>query len=419
MNLKNITFFIIFCLSVVSLYAAKGPKHRSLRAYSMGNAHVAVVDDKEAIYYNYAGLSQINKLGNYEKYPEKGYYPHNYLDMKLNIGGVGPLNRVRSIYSLAKDLEDLYHGAKKDSDLAGNVSLQEAYLDSLSKHPEYADKINEYDRLLLTIIAKFDAELAFHNFGAAFWVDATVSPYIDGALILPYAALDTFYIDAVAQMGGAYSIVEDFAVGLGVKALKRQVVEVFRADVSNIEGIVDTLDQRYKKGRTDFFDFDDIAYGMDLGVLYHATRSIRFGVSLRDIFFNEVNGDQILPNLTVGMNYSPRFFNRNTAYARKLNIAFDFEDALNDERNYKPLSHLNAGVELEQVLIAFPGYNNAYRLLKLRLAAGLKGGYPTAGVGIEVLRFLDLEFATWAEERGYYTGQDEQRFYMGQISLGF
>ena len=38
---------------------------------------------------------------------------------------------------------------------------------------------------------------------------------------------------------------------------------------------------------------------------------------------------------------------------------------------------------------------------------------------LELLRVVTLEFATWAEELGYYTGQDEERIYMGQISLGF
>ncbi len=411
--------FLIFTLfATFAPNAAGGPKYRSLRAYSMGNAHVAVADDKEAIYYNYAGLAQINKLGNYDKHPEMGYYPHNGMDLKLNVGGMGPLNRVKPIYNLATDLEDLYNGAESDAQKAG-TDTEDAFLDSLSAHPEYADKINRYDHLLMTIIAQADLEFAIRNFGAAVWINATVSPYIDGALLLPYAAIDTFFIDAVAQAGGAIPVFDNFSIGFGVKVLKRQVVEVFRVDVSNFENITDTLDNRYNDSRSDFFSHENIGYGMDFGLLYQATRTLRVGASLRDVFFNEIYGERILPNLTVGLNYSPRVFNRNTAYARKVNMALDFEDALNDERGYKPFSHLNAGLEVEQVLVAIPGYESAYRFLKLRLAGGLKGGYPTAGVGLEVFRFFDFEFATWAEERGYYTGQSEERFYMAQVSLGF
>ena len=75
-------------MTKAAVFAAKAPTHHSLRGESMGNAHVAVVDDKEAIYYNYAGLSQINRLGNYDKRPEQGYYPRNFLgDARINIGG--------------------------------------------------------------------------------------------------------------------------------------------------------------------------------------------------------------------------------------------------------------------------------------------------------------------------------------------
>ena len=50
--MKKIVLLSILCCASV-LFAAKGPNHKSLRAYSMGNAHIAVVDDKEAIYYNW------------------------------------------------------------------------------------------------------------------------------------------------------------------------------------------------------------------------------------------------------------------------------------------------------------------------------------------------------------------------------
>ena len=39
----------------------------------MGNAHVAVVDDKEAIYYNYANMHKSIDLETL-KSPQQGYY---------------------------------------------------------------------------------------------------------------------------------------------------------------------------------------------------------------------------------------------------------------------------------------------------------------------------------------------------------
>ena len=48
--MKKILLFLI-CVLAVASFAAKAPTHRSIRAEAMGNAHVALVDDKEAIYF--------------------------------------------------------------------------------------------------------------------------------------------------------------------------------------------------------------------------------------------------------------------------------------------------------------------------------------------------------------------------------
>ena len=401
-------------LLAASAYAAKAPTHRSIRAEAMGNAHVALVDDKEAIYFNYAGLNQINRLGNYEKRPEQGYYPRNIGDMRINFGGAGPFETYFSTYNVAKDLQKLYQDAHNEAE-ANGLSASTVLLDSLSAHPELVHKMNNYDHKYLSMKIKADAELAFHNFGGALWVDGNVAPYLDAGLVIPQIAVDTFYVDAVAQVGAAY----EFSAGIGLKIAKRHKVENIHVTVMNYNALQDTLEDRYHDAADELFDFDAVSAALDLGLLYQITREVRLGVSLRDIYFKDLAGDKITPNLTAGINYSPRFFNKNTGFGRKFNVAFDFADALNGQNNYKPFSHINFGFEVEQTLLAWPGYNNAIRALALRLSGGFKGGYPSAGFALEVLRFFTLEFATWAEELGYYTGQDEERIYMGQLSIGF
>jgi hypothetical protein len=413
------TIVLLFALALsTAAFAAKAPTHHSIRAESMGNAHVAVVDDKEAIYFNYAGLSQINRLGNYEKRPEQGYYPRNYFDMRLNLGGAGPFESYISTYQDAKDLQKLYNRVNKAAEETG-LSQTNLLLDTLAAHPELVHTLNSYDHKAISMKLKMDAELALHNFGGAIWVDGNVAPYIDAGLVLPYLTIDTFYVDAVMQGGIAYDFTNEFSIGIGVKGAKRQKVEMIVMDIANYETINDTLQDRFDDAEKHIFDTKTISVGMDFGTLWQATREVRLGLSLRDVYFKELAGDKITPNLTMGVNYSPRFFNVNTAYARKFNIACDYADAFDSDRNYKIMHHFNFGLEIEQVLLAWPGLNNQLRALSGRLAAGFKGGYPTAGAGVEILHVLTLEFATWAEERGYYTGQDEERIYMGQISLGF
>lgn len=419
MNKTSISFAIaLSAIFATNAIAAKAPTHHSLRAESMGNAHVAVVDDKEAIYFNYAGLNQINRLGNYDKRPEQGYYPRNYIDMRLNFGGAGPFETYFSTYKEAVDLQDMYKRVNKAAD-ANGLSRSNVLIDSLSTHPELIKTLNNYDHKNLSMQVKMDAELAVHNSGGALWINGTVSPYLDAGLVLPYLAVDTFYIDAVAQAGIAYGITDDFSIGLGVKAAKREKVEMIVVDIANYESIKDTLDDRFDDATDDMFDKNTLSMGLDFGLLYQLTREVRIGASLRDVYFKELAGDKITPDFTIGVNYSPIFFNTNTGYARKFNVALDYADAFDSERNYKPLSHINFGVELEQNLLAWPGLNNQLRILAVRLAAGFRGGCPSAGASIEVLRVFTFEFATWAEERGYYTGQDEERIYMGEISLGF
>lgn len=418
--MKCSKFLLLLTASLAAIsFAAKAPTHHSLRAEAMGNAHVAVVDDKEAIYFNYAGLSQINRLGNYEMRPEQGYYPRNYIgDMRLNLGGAGPFETYFSTYNVAKDLQKLYNNAVNDAQKS-KQSSSKVLMDSLAAHPELIHKINNYDHKSLAMKIKMDAEMAFHGFGGAIWVDGNIAPYLDGGLILPFLAVDTFYVDGVAQAGVAYGFTNNFSVGVGVKAAKRHKVEMLTVDILNYAALQDTLEDRYHDATDQILDFNSISMGMDLGVLYQLTREVRLGMSLRDVYFKELAGDKITPNLTAGFNYSPRFFNKNTGFGRKFNFACDYADAFGNTNNYKPFSHLNFGLEVEQNILAWPGYNNEIRALALRVSGGFKGGYPTAGVALEVLRFFTLEVATWAEELGYYTGQDEERVYMAELSIGF
>ena len=416
--MKSIYSLLIFACAA-SVFAAQGPRHKSLRAYAMGNAHVAIVDGKEALYYNYAGLNQLEKLGHYESHPETGYYPSNDMDLRINIGGAAPLNETRDIYRLVDDIQDLYDAAEKAAKKTNDVTTERAFADSLSKHPELTRKINQYDHMLFNIIAKADLEFAMHNVGAAIWVDGNAAPYFDGGLIIPYFGIDTFYVDAVAQAGGAYGITDNLAVGAGLKVAKRQHVDMIRVDASNFKSVSDTLNERVEDATSDFFEFEDIGVGMDLGVLYQASREIRLGAACNNIFFTELGGERIVPELTFGLAYSPRFLNRNSAFSRKVNFAIDYENAISSSHNYKTLSHLNFGMEIEQVLLAVPGDNDNLRALKVRLSGGFHGGYPSAGIALEALRFIEVQFATWGEERGYYTGQDESRVYMAEVSLGF
>jgi len=397
----------------ISVHAIKGPSHKSLRALGMGNAFVAVVDDKEAIYYNPAGLNLINRLGNYKLDPERGYYPNNFLDMRLNLGVQGPAQTILDAYRLGNRVTDILDNASESEG-------QNPVLDSLSNHPELADDINQFDRLPIAIGSKIDMELAFHNFGGAIWVDAGVAPYVDGGVIMPFAGVDTFYVDAVMQGAFAFSPMENLSVGMGYKMAQRAFLNQFEVSALEWEKAQDSLENKFEETRDNVTDLGTIGHALEFGALYQLTREVRVGGSLRNLFLTELAGESITPDLTLGIAASPRHLQRNTAFARKVNFACDFADILNNDRNYKFFSHLNFGMEIEQVLLAVPSIAlQDLRALKARIGAGFRGGYYTASAALEVLRVVELEVATWAEETGYYTGQQEKRFYMVQVGLGF
>jgi len=414
--MKNILLrsALLMALSTSALFAAKGPTHKSLRAYGMGNAFVAVVDDKEAIYYNPAGLNLINRLGNYELDPERGYYPHNYLDMRINVGAQAPLQTTLDAYRLGNRVTDILDNAGSNTTDGNNPVL-----DSLSGHPELADDINYFDRLPIAIGAKYDMELAFHNFGGAIWVDAGVAPYVDGGVIMPFAGVDTFFVDAVMQGAVAVSPLQDLSVGMGYKMAQRAYLNQFEVSALEWEKAQDSLQAKFEETRDNVTDLGTIGHALEFGALYQINREVRAGGSLRNLFLTKLAGESITPDLTLGVAASPRRLQRNTAFARKVNFACDYADILNNERNYKFLSHLNFGMEIEQVLLAVPIISFwDLRALKVRLGGGFKGGYPTGSAALEVLRVVEFEVATWAEESGYYTGQQEDRYYMAQVSIG-
>jgi len=404
--------YSILLLLASTLYAAQGPVHKSLRAYAMGNAFVAVAEDKDAVYYNPAGLNLINRLGNYEKYPELGYYPNNFIDARISTGVNLPVSQGYQAYKLGMDAAHVYKNATRDPNAGQSVIL-----DTVGNHPELSDKLMAFDQRTFPVGVKQDFEFAVPHFGGSIWLDATVSPYLETGIITPGVGIDTAYVDAVAQAAIGFGIGERWSVGIGYKGVKREYMPRMKTSLLEFQSAIDTIKSESDLIKSDVSKVSTVGHAIELGGMYQWKREVRLGASLRNLFIVPMGEESITPNLTTGIVYSPRRLQRNTGFYRKVNFAADYEDIFNNDRNYKFFSHLNIGMECDQVLLGIPNYPSI-RFLKARGGVGFKGGYPTAGFALEVMRFVEVEATTWAEELGYYTGAVENRYWVVQASIG-
>lgn len=404
----------ITSISATSTYAKSAPNYNSLRALSMGGAHVAVADDYNTIYYNPAGLNNINKIGNYEKRPDLGYYRKNTGDMKLGLQGISP-----DVINIGSDILDFYNSHKQTFEEIGGPNGEQALADDSTLYQD----AQFLDGITVPLGIGYEMAMAWHNFGAAFWIQSETVPEFDTGILLPEIKMTNTYVAAVGQLQTAYEIDPELSIGIGYRMVKYVEVKEVSIDIETFSEYQESpstlwdepeIDEAVAEIQDRPFEVD---HGIDLGALYQYSREVRFGGSLTNIFITGINGQDITPNLTVGAVYSPRKWQKNTLHGRKLNFAIDFADLLENERNYKPFSKINFGTEIEWTLLALPYVD--LELLDMRLAGGFKGGYWTAGAGLKAFRFFQLAVATWAEEDGYFTGQSPNRRFSGEFSIGF
>ena len=499
--------FILLC-SFVFANAVKGPEYRSLRVHGMGGAFVAVADGKEALYYNPAGLNLINRMGNFEKNPDMGYMPKNSFELRLfSISGSPPISAnsanevldfcgaptMGKIVQKFLFLDFNYLGGVNWCPTFTNLIPDETkdWPDTLRVHQDFFHKFIRFDNLTLGGLSAQVAflEFAMHNFGLSIWVNTNIDIYPEIGVIIPSMGFNPIQTDLVAQTAFAFSPYDKLSIGVGFKIANRQSIDKYefwpQFDLSDIDykSEKDTLIDLFENAGKGFSEFDEYKFALELGVLYQITRQIRIGSSLRNIFFDDLAGESITPDLSFGVMASPMILQSNSWFSRKVHFAVDYVDVLNDNLSDMPLSHLNFGAEIEQTVIPSPfqdmsflprlafgtlggvaGFAIGYYvgsntigntidkfdlalgvsgaviggllgamvggslgstygfgndMLKISLGGGFEGGYPSWTVGFTLAEALNLRFASYAEERGSRTGQKEHRYWVGEISAGF
>jgi hypothetical protein len=260
------------------------------------------------------------------------------------------------------------------------------------------------------------AEFAMNNYGGAYWMNTQVTPVLHANPFLPTPEVQDITIDQVIQVAAARSFMkEKLAVGIGYRLVNRQQIreleitaEQVSSDSARNQLQDDLIDSALTKMRN-LSDLGAYGHGFDVGALYQYRPWLRFGGAVQNIGLY-LDHELATPKVTVGVAITPPLLSSGGIFARKVNIAVDYEDLLNSQRNYKPLSKLNFGAEVEQY---------GWRFFSVRVAGGFKGGYWTAGGGVSLFDFIHVDASSWAEEGGYYTGQVEERLFAVNLGLGF
>ena len=303
----------------------------------------------------------------------------------LNRGRVS-VSPISLQFFLNNSFFDLGEFISDNADSLGNIGeLSSATLDTI-----YQD-LNKIDNRWMKLGIPVSAAITVRNIGIAAYGDLDMELKIDKGIYEP-RLFARGKLDRVVTLGfgkGIDFVMPGLQAGAAVKFITRQEAKELKLGFSDIGGGDDAA--------TDLLDSLSSAktgFGIDIGGLYSLNDKIELGIVFADIIGSIGDDDDVSPNLKVGASY--KLLNRVSA-------EINFIDLLNtDGTNFFKRVHIGGEVDLP--------------LLKLR--GGFFQGYPSFGVGINLL-IIQADFAVWTEEIGPVPGLDGETFYGAQINLGF
>ncbi|MGB3940213.1 MAG: hypothetical protein WBK96_01830 [Candidatus Manganitrophaceae bacterium] len=302
------------------------------------------------------------------------YNPAGLNDVS-GFGGVGLINPLAEI---SENTKDLYQDIK---DLKTNDPA--AVSDFLSK------RVGEHQHLRAALLPN----LVVHNFAIGVLGQATADLEVrnrSNPEVLTNMRMDTGLFASLAY--GFWD--KKLQVGVTGKYVQREGVNrVYTAvDIAQPDGF-DPLDQKKKES--------DIAFDLGAKMNFQAPLRPTLGVVVQNVtgLDFKVLG-KMSQQVNVGVAINPDFWILKTTFAVQVD---DVTKKVGADKDLSKRTRLGAEFRFPKVLA---------------LRVGLNGGYPSAGVGID-LWILSISYATYAEELGAFAGQRADRRHVAQLSLGF
>lgn len=360
-------------LAAGAAQAVQGPKYLSGRALGMGDAFVALSDDYNALYYNPAGLARLNT----------------------------PIDAGMSVKF---DMGDFFGVAGDAVNIAGEHSESFASIDGMAEDATLVDDMMVFDRKPMGFGTLPEMHFAARStdpdlplgIGAAWFMGSQGRFMLDKGVYMPTASAEV-RTDFAVKIAGAIDVMPGLSIGFSPTVATYSTFEQ-SLSLQEYQTASDTISAKLEREQEKIYE-PGFGIGYTAGVLYDIVPTeLRVGAVMYNLFLT-MDDQKVPATWSFGLAYLPAVL-RNQGMLRYVNFALDIQDAF-DNREF--LGKVNMGAEMNLTLAQIRG--------------GLKGGYPTYGLTLNLL-FLQMEFTTWAEEAGLYVGQLEDRHYLFGVRMG-
>jgi len=347
--------------------------YKDIHTMKMGGANIGLGGSGRSVFYNPAGLSQMKRSDGAE----------------VKIVNLTPsLNaNVVNVTEDGLDIKDITNEDDKN-------------LETIKIAKDHLGKNNHFEVSNFSYIAK-----GVKNFN--FSLGALANVNIDFRTHRGFGTDGIFDIQGLvlggAIFGLAYNYSNNLSFGAGLKYLKYGSIQ----ESFSIGKLIDhknDLDTYIQD--TSLKDGTDVVF--DIGGLYIFKSGLQIGLSGLNIGgVGEKNHLSYIPETyNIGFGYVKPV---DMIFLKELKFGLDYIDLTSNYVKSDKIKKVKTGVDISFV-------NNT--LVTVKGGFGLYQGYYTAGLSLR-LAIIEVAFTTYAEEIGVYSGQDEDRRYLLNVTIGW